>query len=472
MDSQKFCLKWDGFQGSVTSVFDQLRSGGELLDVTLCCEGQRVRAHRMMLSACSPYFRELLKSISCQQMVIFLKDTTAADLSAIVEFIYKGSVNVSQSQLASFIKTAEMLQIRGLSGEEDKPPDPAPAPPSRPAPPRHHPLPPRLATPPPKRRRTSDSGDAPLSSGPAPAWPRPAASPARRPETPVVLSGSSNQSIPSPSPVAMSPAAASATAASAAALGSAETGGGAEGAPSLPASSSTTPSATSGSTFTSSSAAPSSSFSPSVGGSSVPTARSRETLAKHESENIKVEKVDLSDGEDGGSLDAALGQLNEYEGYVGAASSAQGVSFAAGHQYGPLPTGLPGASHHPPHGAPMEDGSAPDSRPMFVCKECGRRYSNRQALTHHLKVHQGLTTCRLCGKVLCIVSHLRRHLAQAHNLGPEQIRLLAPTAIHGRYQGMHDQGWMASAAQGAGQGTAQDWQERAEENAGQGSLQD
>ncbi|XP_043226478.1 broad-complex core protein isoforms 1/2/3/4/5-like [Amphibalanus amphitrite] len=63
MDFQKFCLKWEstGFQGGVTSVFDQLHSGGELLDVTLCCEGQHVRAHRGMLSACSPYLRELLK---------------------------------------------------------------------------------------------------------------------------------------------------------------------------------------------------------------------------------------------------------------------------------------------------------------------------------------------------------------------------------------------------------------------------
>ncbi|XP_043226462.1 longitudinals lacking protein, isoforms H/M/V-like isoform X5 [Amphibalanus amphitrite] len=427
MDSQKFCLKWDGFQGSVTSVFDQLRSGGELLDVTLCCEGQRVRAHRMMLSACSPYFRELLKSISCQQMVIFLKDTTAADLNAIVEFMYKGSVNVSQSQLASFIKTAEMLQIRGLSGEEDKPPDPVPAPPPRPAPPRHHPLPPRLATPPPKRRRTSDSGDAPLSSGPAPAWPRPAASPARRPETPVVLSGSSNQSIPSPSPaVAMSPAAsATATAASAPAPGSAEAGGGAEGAPSLPASSSTTPSvAPSGSTFTSSSAAPSSSFSPSAAGSSVPTARSRETVAKHESENIKVEKVDLSDGEDGGSLDAALGQLNEYEGYDGTATSAHGVSFAGGHQYGPLPTGLPGASHQSPHGAPMEDGSAPGA---YVCVVCGKRYRHQMSLTLHRKVHEGLTICPLCGTVSSKVSHLRRHLENVHRLEQEQIYRLVPS---------------------------------------------
>ena len=51
---------------------------------------------------------------------MFLKDTSAADLNAVIEFIYKGSVNVAQTQLASFIKTAEMLQIRGLSGEDDK----------------------------------------------------------------------------------------------------------------------------------------------------------------------------------------------------------------------------------------------------------------------------------------------------------------------------------------------------------------
>ena len=56
----------------------------------------------------------------CQQMVIFLKDTSASDLHAVLEFMYRGSVNVSQAQLGSFIKTAEMLQIRGLSGEEDK----------------------------------------------------------------------------------------------------------------------------------------------------------------------------------------------------------------------------------------------------------------------------------------------------------------------------------------------------------------
>ena len=52
--------------------------------------------------------------------MLFLRDTSAADLQAVVEFMYRGFVNVTQSQLTSFIKTAEMLQIRGLSAEEDK----------------------------------------------------------------------------------------------------------------------------------------------------------------------------------------------------------------------------------------------------------------------------------------------------------------------------------------------------------------
>ena len=84
MDGQKFCLKWDGFQSSVTSLFDSLRQVEELVDVTLCCEGHQVHAHRMMLSACSPYFRDLLKvgeavglrvlSIACDSYCEFCND--------------------------------------------------------------------------------------------------------------------------------------------------------------------------------------------------------------------------------------------------------------------------------------------------------------------------------------------------------------------------------------------------------------
>ena len=49
-----------------------------------------------------------------------MKDTSYVDIAAVVDFVYKGEVNVLQSQLASFLKTAEMLQVKGLSGDEDE----------------------------------------------------------------------------------------------------------------------------------------------------------------------------------------------------------------------------------------------------------------------------------------------------------------------------------------------------------------
>ena len=60
MEEQHFCLRWDSYQSSITTVFDHLRRDGQLVDVTLCTEGHRLKAHRMVLAACSPYFRDVL----------------------------------------------------------------------------------------------------------------------------------------------------------------------------------------------------------------------------------------------------------------------------------------------------------------------------------------------------------------------------------------------------------------------------
>ena len=63
--------------------------------------------------------RPFSQSHPCRHPVIFLKETSAEDLRAVIQFIYNGEVNVSQTQLASFIKTAEMLHIKGLSADSD-----------------------------------------------------------------------------------------------------------------------------------------------------------------------------------------------------------------------------------------------------------------------------------------------------------------------------------------------------------------
>lgn len=116
---QQYCLKWNNYQESLSSTFSDLLASDTFVDVTLSCEGQKiVRAHRLLLSACSPYFRRLLSGLaSSQHPIIILRDVSHSDLVGILEFIYNGEVSIEQECLPGFLAVAETLRIRGLTGE-------------------------------------------------------------------------------------------------------------------------------------------------------------------------------------------------------------------------------------------------------------------------------------------------------------------------------------------------------------------
>ena len=57
----QFCLRWNNFGTTVTSALHSLHEGGEFVDVTLAADGMQLKAHKLVLSACSPYFRDILK---------------------------------------------------------------------------------------------------------------------------------------------------------------------------------------------------------------------------------------------------------------------------------------------------------------------------------------------------------------------------------------------------------------------------
>ncbi|KAK9752440.1 BTB/POZ domain [Popillia japonica] len=128
-DDQQFCLRWNNFQANITSQFETLRDDEDFTDVTIACEGQRLQAHKVVLSACSPFFKELFKELfksnPCPHPIIFMRDVEAQHIVALMEFMYAGEVNVAQAHLSTFLKTAESLKIRGLtdtsaSGEHSK----------------------------------------------------------------------------------------------------------------------------------------------------------------------------------------------------------------------------------------------------------------------------------------------------------------------------------------------------------------
>ncbi|XP_058832224.1 protein bric-a-brac 1-like [Topomyia yanbarensis] len=113
--NQQFCLRWNNYQTNLTSVFDQLLQSESFVDVTLACDGQSIKAHKMVLSACSPYFQTLFFENPCQHPIIIMRDVKWPELKAIVDFMYKGEINVSQDQIGPLLKIAEMLKIRGLA---------------------------------------------------------------------------------------------------------------------------------------------------------------------------------------------------------------------------------------------------------------------------------------------------------------------------------------------------------------------
>lgn len=115
MGTQQFCLKWNHHQNNMMTVFEQLLSNEALVDVTLACEGLSLKAHKTILSACSPFFQSLFLENPCKHPIVILKDIKYCDLKAIVEFMYRGEVNVSQEQLSALLKIAETLQVKGLA---------------------------------------------------------------------------------------------------------------------------------------------------------------------------------------------------------------------------------------------------------------------------------------------------------------------------------------------------------------------
>lgn len=112
---QQFCLRWNNYQNNLTSCFDQLLQSQSFVDVTLACEGQSLKAHKVVLSACSPYFQSLLMENPCRHPIIIIRDVKYCDLKAAVDFMYRGEINVSQDQIAALLKVADTLKIRGLT---------------------------------------------------------------------------------------------------------------------------------------------------------------------------------------------------------------------------------------------------------------------------------------------------------------------------------------------------------------------
>ena len=111
----KFCLRWNDFENNISTAFRELREDKDFFDVTLACDDNQLQAHKVILSACSPFFRSVLKKNPHQHPLLYLKGVKYEDILSVLNFMYHGEVNVAQEELNSFLAVAEDLQVKGLT---------------------------------------------------------------------------------------------------------------------------------------------------------------------------------------------------------------------------------------------------------------------------------------------------------------------------------------------------------------------
>lgn len=117
---QQYNLKWTNYTNNILEVFSDHLVQECLVDVTLVCDGHLVKAHKIMLSACSLYFREIFEVYTDRQPLIILNGVRFNVLKQVIEFMYRGEVKVQDADVADLLQLAETLQVKGLCSVREK----------------------------------------------------------------------------------------------------------------------------------------------------------------------------------------------------------------------------------------------------------------------------------------------------------------------------------------------------------------
>lgn len=121
MEGEQFSLCWNNFHTNLSSGFHSLFKDEDLVDVTLAADGKFLKAHKTVLSVCSPFFKDLFRVNPCKHPIVILPDVNYNALCGLLHFMYQGEVSVSQEEIPTFMRVAEMLKVKGLTDNSNSP---------------------------------------------------------------------------------------------------------------------------------------------------------------------------------------------------------------------------------------------------------------------------------------------------------------------------------------------------------------
>ena len=90
MENVKLCLKWNDFQTNLQNSFRELRGDSDFTDVTLACEDQSIKAHKVILFTCIPFFKTMLKTHPHPQPLVYMRGMKSRELTALdLQYMWK-----------------------------------------------------------------------------------------------------------------------------------------------------------------------------------------------------------------------------------------------------------------------------------------------------------------------------------------------------------------------------------------------
>jgi hypothetical protein len=113
-------IKWTDHSEEALEVVHRLQREERFADVSVFCENEVFRAHKVILSACSSYFENVFTRLpdnSTPNAALILRDTHPDLFRMVLDFIYSGEVQVPSAKLRDFMSFAGSLEIRGLRHE-------------------------------------------------------------------------------------------------------------------------------------------------------------------------------------------------------------------------------------------------------------------------------------------------------------------------------------------------------------------
>ena len=119
-ECQTYCLRWNNHKSNLVSILDALIKMESYVDCTIYVDNQiQFKAHRVILAANSPYFQTILQDVPMDHCSILFPGVQEFEMRALLEYMYTGEVNVTQSQIPRIMKIAEQLEVKGLFDMHD-----------------------------------------------------------------------------------------------------------------------------------------------------------------------------------------------------------------------------------------------------------------------------------------------------------------------------------------------------------------